>query len=343
MVQRPRRAVTMADVAREAGVSRTAVSLVLNAHDEVAIPQVTRDRIYRAVSDLRYRPNAAARGLALQRTGCFGMVTEIVTAPFAVDIISGAQAQAWHDERFLLIAASETDTELDAAAVEKLLEQRVEGIIIAATFHRAIEVPANANDVPCVLINCFDANGTHPSIVPDEVGGGRKAARLLLEAGHERIAHITLEPGIPAQVGRLAGFRSELAAAGVELVDENIIAGDGTAESGFRSACELLDRADRPTAIFCGNDRMAMGAYDAIKERGLSIPDDISVLGFDDQEIIAAHLRPSLTTVALPFEEMGARGVSMLTSLTAGSAISDLRVEIDCPLQIRSSVGLALR
>lgn len=337
------RAVTMADIAKEAGVSRATVSFVLNDRAGVTIPEATRERIRGIAAERGYRPNAAARGLALQRSGWYGLVTEIVTSPLAVQVIRGAQQQAWSEQRFLLIAPSDDEVQMESAAIEKLLEQRVEGVIIAATWHRAVVVPSNAYDVPCVLVNCFDAAGVLPSIVPDEVGGGGKAAQVLLDAGHERIGHITLAPGIPAQVGRFRGFRDTLASAGLAL-DENLVAaGDGSTESGYRAAAELLDRAERPTAIFCGNDRMAMGAYDAAKERGLRIPEDISIVGFDNQEFLAESLRPGLTTVALPFEEMGARGVSMLTSLTAGSTIEDAKVEIDCPLHLRSSVGSLLR
>lgn len=342
MVAGHRRPVTMADVAAEAGVSRTAVSFVLNGHQEVAIPAPTRARIVAAASRLGYRPNAAAQALARRRSGWYGMVTEVVTAPYAVDIIRGAQQRAWEDERFLLVAPSEDEHAMEAAAIEKLLEQRVEGLIVAATWHRAITVPANAHDVPCVLVNCFDAEGVLPSIVPDEVGGGRRATRVLLESGHERIGHITLRRGIPAQVGRLRGFREELSEAGLELGGDHVFEGDGDAESGYLGAHALLDLDDRLTAIFCGNDRMAMGAYDAVKERGLGIPHDISIVGFDDQQIIAGFLRPGLTTVALPFEEMGALGVSMLTSMTAGSTTENRKVEVDCPLHLRSSVGLVL-
>jgi len=333
----------MADVARAAGVSRTSVSFVLNDRTDVMIPDATRDRIHEAAAALGYRRNAAAQALAKQSTGWFGLVTEIVTAPFAVDVIRGAQERAWADERFLLIAPSDDEPRMETRAIEKLLEQRVEGIIIAATWHRGIDVPDNARDVPCVLVNCFDKSGVLPSVVPDEVGGGRSAARVLLDAGHRRIGHITLRPGIPAQVGRLQGFRAELAEAGIALPDELVRHGDDNADSGYSAAHELLDLAEPPTAIFCGNDRMAMGAYDAVKERGLRISEDISIVGFDDQEILAAHMRPDLTTVALPFAEMGAAGVSMLTALTAGRPIDELHLEIDCPLHLRSSVGPAVR
>lgn len=339
----PRRAATMADIAKAVGVSRTAVSFVLNGRADATISATTRERIHAAAAELGYRPNAAARALANQRSGWLGLVTEIVTAPFAVDIVKGAQNAAWEDGRFLLIAPSEDEPTMESAAIEKLLEQRVEGIIIAATWHRGIRVPENAHQVPCVLVNCFDLDGRLPSIVPDERSGGRTAARALIEAGHERIGHITLTPGIPATVGRLEGLRDELAAHGLPLDDSLVEPSDGTAEEGYRAAAALLDRADPPTAIFCGNDRVAMGAYDAIKERGLRIPHDISVVGFDDQEILAGYLRPGLTTVALPFEEMGAAGVSTLASLAAGSRIDDLQVVIDCPLRSRSSVGMRLR
>lgn len=337
------RSATMADVARKAGVSRTTVSFVLNDAEHANIPASTRQRVLDSATALGYRPNAAARALVSQRSGLYGLVTEIVTSPFAVDVIKGSQEQAWENDKFLLIAPSDHGRESSEHAIEKLLDQQVEGLIIAATWHRAVIVPEIAHQRPCVLVNCFDADGAVPSIVPDEVGGGRRAARALLDFGHRSIGHITLTPGIPGQEGRLSGFRSELLAAGVTLPDERIITGDGTAESGYRGASLLLDSEQPPTAIFCGNDRAAMGAFDAIKERGLRIPDDISVIGYDNQDHLADQLRPGLTTVALPFVEMGAEGVKRLNALSAGSRIDDQKVTIDCPLVMRSSVGIAVR
>lgn len=342
------RGVTMADVAKHAGVSRTAVSFVLSNREHPHVSGETRIRIYEAVQALGYRPNAGARALASQRSDWYGIVTEIVTAPFAVDIIKGAQDQAWLDHRFLLIAPSDqTDATgpnqgMEDAAVEKLLEQRVEGLLYAATYHRAVHVPESANEVPTVLINCFDADGKLPSIVPDERAGGRVAVERLLQAGHSRIGVINLDPDIPAAVGRLEGCREALAEAGLELDPELLVSGHATADGGYEAACEILDKypagAGRPTALFCLNDRMAMGAYDAIKERGLAIPQDIAVIGFDNQELIAAYLRPKLTTVALPFEEMGALGVQTLASLTAGQPITAHQQMVDCPLLERFSV-----
>ncbi|MCY1227572.1 Ribose operon repressor [compost metagenome] len=342
------RGVTMADVAKAAGVSRTAVSFVLSNRENASISEETKHRILEAVQTLGYRPNAGARALASQRSDWYGIVTEIVTAPFAVDIIKGAQDQAWLSRRFLLIAPSDQadatgpNRGMEDAAVEKLLEQRVEGLLYAATYHRAVHVPKSANEVPTVLINCFDADGKLPSIVPDERAGGRVAVERLLQAGHTRIGVINLDPDIPAAVGRLEGCREALAKAGLELDPELVVSGHATADGGYEAACEILDKyragAGRPTALFCLNDRMAMGAYDAIKERGLAIPQDIAVIGFDNQELIAAYLRPKLTTVALPFEEMGALGVQTLASLTAGQPITAHQQMVDCPLLERYSV-----
>ncbi len=329
---------TMGDVARRAGVSRTTVSFVLNDRADAGIPDDTRRRVLHAAAELGYRPNAGARALAARRSDWYGIVTEIVTAPFAVDVIKGAQDRALERGKFLLIASSESEGAAEAAGIEKLLEQRVEGLIYAATWHRPVHVPDVVREVPTVLVNCFDAEGSLPAVVPDEVGGGRAATRHLLDAGHTRIALITLDPDIPATVGRRQGYEDALRSAGIPVEESLVVAGDATADGGYAAACELLDRDDRPSAVFCGNDRMAMGAYDAIKERGLRIPDDVAVVGFDNQELIAAYLRPRLTTVALPFQEMGARGVEMLAALAEGQPIDTNVVTIDCPLLERSSV-----
>lgn len=335
--------VTMADVAAAAGVSRTTVSFVLNGRKATSIPDATRSRVLDAAADLGYRPNAGARALASQRSDWIGLLTEIVTAPFAVNIIKGAKDRAWQDRRFLLIASNENADGGESSlaeqdeAIEKLLEQRIEGLILAATWHRPLKVPSLAHEVPTVLVNCFDVDGRLPGIVPDEVGGGRRATRRFIEAGHSRIAFINFEADIPANQGRLQGYREALAAADIDPDPSLVVAGDATATGGYEAAVRLLDRSDRPTAVFCGNDRMAMGAYDAIKERGLRIPDDIAVIGFDNQELISAYLRPALSSVALPFEEMGAAGVETLAAIKQGNQVPPLQV-VDCPWLERSSV-----
>ncbi len=335
---------TMSDVARAAGVSRTTVSFVLNGTEQADnVSDATKARVRRAADQLGYRPDARARALAAQSTDWYGLVTEIVTAPFAAHIIRGAQDEAWRQRRFLLIApAGEGDRHdreaFERRAVEKLLEQRVGGVLYAATWHRAVAVPDLLRELPTVMVNCFDEKGELPCIIPDEVGGGRRATDRLIQAGHRRIGLINLDPAIPAAVGRLQGWRDAQEAAGLSSAEDLVVDGYATAEGGYAGARALLDLPQPPTAIFCANDRMAMGAYDAIKERGLRIPEDVAVVGFDNYEVIAAYLRPGLTTVALPFEEMGALGVRTLDALTTGQPTPALRQMVDCPLLERRSV-----
>lgn len=207
--------VTMSDVARRAGVSRTTVSFVLNDKPGATIPDETRRRILKAIDELGYRPNAGARALAANRSGWFGLITEIVTGPFAAEVITGAQSRAWGDRRFLLIAASEGDPAQEAAALDQMLEHRVEGLLYATTWHRAVSLPKAAREVPTVLVNCYDAAGELPCILPDEVSGGYKATRRLLDAGHTRIGFINLDPAIPAAIGRRDGYERALREAGI--------------------------------------------------------------------------------------------------------------------------------
>lgn len=207
--------VTMSDVAHRAGVSRTTVSFVLNDKPGATIPDETRRRILEAIDELGYRPNAGARALAANRSGWFGLITEIVTGPFAGEVITGAQSRAWGDRRLLLIAASEGDPAQEAAALDQMLEHRVEGLLYATTWHRAVTLPKAAREVPTVLVNCYDSEGELPCILPDEVSGGYKATRRLLDAGHTRIGLINLDPAIPAAIGRREGYERALREAGI--------------------------------------------------------------------------------------------------------------------------------
>jgi LacI family transcriptional regulator len=336
MEARRTQGVRMADIARVAGVSRAAVSYVLNNRADASVSDVTRKRIFDAAAELRYRPHAGARALAAQRSGLFGLVTEIVTAPFGPETIKGAQDQAWLEGKFLLIAATEGRLELEGPAFERLLQQRVEGLILATGSHKEVSLPPSAYDVPLVLVHCFDAERRLASVLPDEIGGGYRATRRLLDAGHERIGMVNLERS-EAATGRYAGYVRALTEAGIVADPDLVVSGIATADGGYEATKVLLALPHRPTAIFCGTDRMAMGAYDAVKEAGLAIRKDVAIVGFDDQQIISAYLRPKLTTVALPFEAMGATAVTLLGKLVAGEEIAP-RTTVDCTMVERASV-----
>lgn len=306
---------TMKDVAVRAGVSQTTVSFVMNRISGPAISPETQARVWKAIEDLGYRPNAAAKSLRTRQTRSIGFITDwLAASPFAGDIILGAQDEAWTLSHLLTIVNTNGDPAVEEAAVEELISRRVDGIVFATMAHTTVTPPQNLLDIPAVLINCSSDNPAWPSAVPDEVLGGELATNALTRVGHVRIGFINIDPDIvrPPSVGRLAGYRRALAAAGIPFDPALVHNGNGDPDGGYQGAINLLRTADPPTALFCATDRMAMGAYDAIRSLGYRIPDDVSVVGFDDQRIIAEFLLPALSTVALPFAGLGRWAVNAL-------------------------------
>lgn len=321
----------MEDIARHVGLSRSTVSFVINDRTDIRIAEETKRRVWEAVAELGYRPHAGARSLASSRTNLLGLVTDIASSPFGGGIITGAQKAAWERGQVLLIVSIDSDASADAAMLEMLLERRIEGLIYATAGHVAVSLPESAAEVPVVLVHCEDVDGRYPSIIPDEEHGGYTATKRLIEGGHRRIGLINLDAPYPS-AGRRSGYERALLEAGIDVEPALIAAGPADAGAGLELARRMLELPHPPTALFCGTDRMAMGAFDAIREAGLRIPDDVAVVGYDDQEIIAAYLRPALTTVALPFEEMGAAAVEALNGdieAFSGSVVRGSLVERD--------------
>lgn len=315
------RKTTMEDVARAVGVSRTTVSFVLNERSDVRIPASTRERIRQAARELGYRPHDAARALASRRTGQIGLVSEIVTSPLGSATIRGVQDAAREAGYSLFIVPTTPSGEEDPEAFETLLKARVEGIIYATGWHCQVSMPPQAREIPTVLVHCTDPGSGLPEVRPDEYSLGRLEAQALLEGHHRDIGVIELADDGEAAPGRRAGCEEYLAQAGIAWETVRSAVGHGTTRGGYAAACALMDADPWMTALLCGNDRMAMGAYDALRERGLRVRDDVAVIGIDDQELIADQLHPALTTVALPFEEMGRVGVDHLLTLIAGGEV----------------------
>jgi LacI family transcriptional regulator len=313
------RPVTMNDVAKRAGVSQTTVSFVINENESVSISDETRERVWQAVADLGYRPNAAAQSLRRSRTNLIGFITDyIATTPHAGLIFKAAQEVAWANNKILLLVNTDGKEDLKDAAVEMMLDRQVEGIIYATMYHRLAHPPASIREAPAVLLDCFDEARSLPSVVPDEVQGGHTATEQLLFAGHRRIGFINNVHLIPATFGRLQGYKMALAAAEVPF-DEALVRCDvSDAAGGYRCTMDLMVQPDPPTGLFCFNDRMAMGVYDALRKLGKRIPEDVAVVGFDNQELIAAHLHPGLSTIQLPHYEMGLWAVQKLLAIIGG-------------------------
>lgn len=336
--------VRITDVAARAGVSPATVSLVLNDVDGARVAQRTRDRIRAAASDLGYSPNNLARGLRTQRTNTLGMVSDhVITTPYAGRMILGAQEAAWKAGFVLMLVSTGADEDLEREALQSLIDRQVDGLIYATMYHRVVDPPTMLAQQPSVVLDAEVTDGSLPYVVPDEEQGGHDATEILLRAGHRRIAYLRNANPVPASQLREAGYRRALSEAGVPFDPSLVVAEEALSGGGERAMQVLLSLPDRPTAVFVFNDRMAMGVYRAARRAGLAIPEDLSVVGFDDQELVAAELDPGLTTMALPHHAMGCWAAERLvhqitTSDPAGDPGTEPRLE-PCPVVVRGSVG----
>lgn len=333
------------DVAELAGVSVTTVSHVLNETPHTRVAEETRARVCHAAKTLGYGPNRAAQALRTNRSGLIGLLSEeIATTPHAGRIILGAQDAAREHDLTLVIINTERESSGTSHRddVQALLDRQVDAVLYATMYHRQVSLPPNLQALPAVLIDSTDRAGIVPAVVPDEVGGAIAAVSHLVDAGHTRIGFLNNDDDVPATHLRFAGYREVLDTHGIPFDATLTASAPSETLPGYELAREMLRRSDKPTALFCYNDRMAMGAYRAAAELGLDIPRDLSIVGFDNQELIAANLFPGLTTVALPHYEMGAWAVETLVHLLHGEAehrlLADKPTLLDCPLVIRGSV-----
>ncbi|TLM88318.1 substrate-binding domain-containing protein [Pseudarthrobacter sp. NamE5] len=333
-------------MALAAGVSVTTVSHVLNDAAYARVSPETRSKVRTAAEELGYGPNRLAQALRSRRSGILGLVSEdIATTPHAGRIILGADEAARARGYTLMVintfgTASSTSREADVRA---LLERQVDGILYATMYHRTVHAPAGLAKVPAILVDAVSPGHGLASVVPDQYGGARAAVDILLSAGHTRIAYLNNTEDVPSTHGRLRGFRDALTNAGLDGGAAPVEAAAPDARGGYEAACRILAGSNPPSGLFCYNDRMAMGAYRAAAELGLSIPADLSVVGFDDQELIAAGLYPGLTTVALPHYGMGAWAAERLVDMVEGKLPAEHTgpeaMLLPCPVVSRASVA----
>jgi LacI family transcriptional regulator len=342
----PRR-VTLAEVAVHAGVSRTTASLVLAGRGrELRISESVERRVVEAAKELEYRPNIVSRSLRTGTTRTIGFVSDTVaTTRLAGDMIKGALEAAREQGMLLFIGETEGETDLESGLLQAMHDRQVDGVVYASMFTRAVTVPAALTTGPAVLLNAVPKRAaTIPSVVPDEVGAGRSAARALLDAGHRDGIHLIgagprvrdVPPGALAGVERLTGIRETLTQAGVRIASGRVCA-DWQPEYGYEATRDLLEHA-RPHALICLNDRIAVGAYQALDDVGLKVPSDVSVVSFDDHPV-ASWIRPKLTTVALPHYELGRKAVEVLLAEIKGAAAAGVTHRVPMPIRVRDSVA----
>ncbi|WP_427175214.1 LacI family DNA-binding transcriptional regulator [Arthrobacter sp. 92] len=337
------RDVTSLDVARLAGVSRTAVSLVLNGHADGNVAIGSQEKILAAAKKLGYKPNSIAVSLRNQRTSTLGIVTDqIVSSPFAGRVISGASGAALERGYVVLVIDTDQLPERDPEAIETLQQRRVDGLIYAAGSLHELDVPDQLLAQPAALANCFDSQQRLMAVVPDEFDGSRSATELLLGLGHRRIVLLQGGKGDATPL-REQGYRSAMDRAGLKWRAQKVVPCGWNIDGGYRAAEAVLTGTERPTAILCSNDRSATGVLLFAASAGIRVPEQLSVVGYDDQEFVAANLVPALTTVALPHAEIGAETAKRLIDIIERRSTSTRpeKVLMKCPLVIRKSSGPA--
>jgi LacI family transcriptional regulator len=335
----------MTDIARSAGCSQATVSVVLNNAPGVKISATTRARVIEAALELGYSAPTFAHLPSLltvrpSNSGTIGfLVDQLSTSPEAVVAIEGVRQATWEEGRVVLIAQTMNDTVMEEKAFQALLAQGVDALVYMTIFTRRISLPnfIRETQLPVVLLNCYTDTAERPSVVPAETEGGYSATQHLLSRGHRRIAMITGEPWMEAARDRLKGYRRALIDAALAFDPHIVLQGNWSPSAGYECTRKLLSLKDRPTAIFCQNDRMAIGCYEALKEAGIRIPEDMSVIGYDDEEI-SRHLVPQLTTVVLPHRMMGNWAAEQLVGFKHDSKNSPVQKRIECTVTGRASV-----
>jgi LacI family transcriptional regulator len=305
------RRATIRDVASRAGVSHQTVSRVINASTSVSAR--TRERVLGAIDELGYVPSSIARGLSSNRTHSLGLVTDDISDFFFGHMVAGAEAEARRRGYFLMIASVERGDD-ERGYLRLMLERRVEGLILArpsVPLNREHLVAVRRARVPLVLVG----SSRVPGVViadTDNRRGGYDATRHLLELGHRRIATIVGPPGWQSAVARREGFRQAIREVGVEAdVTLEEEADDWGIDAGEAAAARLLARGFAFTALFAHSDLIALGAIARLRQAGLRVPEDVSVVGFDDLPV-AAVVDPPLTTVHQPMQEVGAFAAGLL-------------------------------
>jgi LacI family transcriptional regulator, galactose operon repressor len=330
--------VTIRDVALRAGVSSATVSLVLNNVADARVSAATAERVRAAAAELAYAPNLVARGLRRRRTDTIAVLSdEIATTPFASRMIGAIQDVALRRGLlvFMVHTGGDPDTERSAAAA--FTQQRVDGFVYACLYHRIVDLPPGLG-TNVVVLDGRTKRPRFPAVVPDDRGGARAAVTELLAHGHRRIGFINDYHAVVAADLRLKGYRDALREYGVRFDKRAVRYAEPGLEPSAEAAVRLHEDAG-VTALFCFNDRVAVGAYRGLHRHGLAVPRDMSVVGYDDQEFVADYADPPLTTVALPHYAMGQWAAEALVERINGeNGRAEVRV-MPCELVRRGSVG----
>ena len=337
---------TMRDVADRSGVSVSTVSRVITG--SVPVDPVTAERVQEAITALGYRPNLLARSFRRRVTHTIGLLVPDNSNPFFAEMARTIEDAGFAEGYSVVLCNSDLSAVKQEAYIDVLLAKRVDGLILTSSGliltvdgHDAVERILNAG-APCVVVDRDLGEAPVDQVLVDNDQGGYLAGEHLIALGHRRIACLVGPSDVTPSAGRIAGFQRALAEAGLAVTAEGLVRGNGRSDGGAAAVRQLLNRgivsAGDVTAIFAFNDQMAIGAIGALQRAGYRVPEDVSVVGFDDIPLSAA-IFPALTTIAQPIGEMGAVGVRLLLDRIAQRDAPYQRVRLATRLVVRESTG----
>lgn len=328
---------TMKDIARLAGVSTSTVSHVINksrfVSDEIA------ERVNNAAQQLNYAPSALARSLKMNRTKTIGMLVTTSTNPFFGEVVKGVERSCYHQGYNLILCNTEGDNQRMKASINTLLQKRVDGLLLMCSTLEGerLDVFDRYPDIPIVVMDWGPILFASDKIQDNSLQGGYMAAKHLIESGHKEIGCIT-GPLIRHQAQmRYEGYKRALAEAGIAINPDWIVESDFECEGGYQAFEKLYQRGKLPSALFVSNDMMAMGVIQAANQRGLRVPDDLSLIGYDDVHI-AKFMTPALTTIHQPKYRLGKAAVDTLLYRLENPDTTAQVVQLEPTLVVRSSV-----
>jgi len=329
---------TIREVAELAGVSAATVSRVINGHPDVS--DRARDAVMRVVNEHRYSTNRTGRGQPAARTGLVGVTSPVLHPAYFSVILSGAGEALYEHDMRMVLCPTYHQHDREVTLLERLIQGTTDGALLVLPEESSEELAGlQEHNYPFVVIDPHTPPGDDiPTISAANSSGANEAVEHLLELGHRRIAAVTGPRGWIATEERLRGYRGALATVGVLSSPELEIEADFVIEAGHRALAQLLDLDEPPTAVFAFNDMIAIGLIQAARARGLQLPQDLSIVGFDDT-IEASIITPALTTVRQPLAEMGRIGVALLARLLAHQTVEALHIELKTQLIVRESTA----
>lgn len=329
---------TMKDVARVAGVSTSTVSHVINGDRFVS--EAVREKVLQAVKQLNYAPSALARSLKINQTRTIGMLLTASSNPFYAEVVRGVERSCYERGYSLILCNTEGDPERMSRSLETLLQKRVDGLLLMCSESSALspDIMGRYPSLPTVMMDWAPFEGCGGVIKDNSLQGGEIATRYLIAQGYRRIACITGPLDKTTAHNRLEGYRKAMDDAGLHRPSFYEVSGDFEFASGYRAMQQLLTLEQPPEAVFACNDAMAVGVYRALHQAGLSIPDDVAVMGYDDIEL-ARYLSPPLTTIQQPKDELGELAIDTLLYRMTDPDSPPNVLTLTPELAVRESVG----